>query len=344
MTRTTIDNSQMIVSLCIIAYNEEKNMQALLDSVISQTYPHEKIEVLLVDGLSTDKTKDEMLRFKNEKSIEFYDIKVLDNPKRVQPSGWNVGIKNSVGDVFIRVDAHAVLDNDFILNNVKCIESGEDVCGGKITFKSDNPVLLIAENSMFGSGVAKWRKGTQDKYISTVARTCYRREVFEKVGLFNEKLLRSEDNEMHYRIRKAGYKICYDESIKSEHFARSTVRGMIKQKYGNGKYVGLTTKISPEIFSVYHYVPFAFVACALIALILSIVAIALKNVAFAVPLFVGLGLYAIIDLVLSVSGCAENKMPAAFFKLFVLFPLMHFAYGFGTAIGFLEIPFVKLNG
>ena len=99
----------------------------------------------------------------------------------------------------------------------------------------------------------------------------YRREVFEKVGLFNENLGRTEDNEMHYRIRKAGYRLCYDPQIHSWQYVRSSVPGMMKQKYGNGEWVARTLGVCPGCLSIYHFVPFAFVLAIIVTTILAAV-------------------------------------------------------------------------
>ena len=128
----------------------------------------------------------------------------------------NIVLKNSKADVILRIDAHAKLDKDFIENNMKCINSGEFVCGGpRENIIDENTgwkrLLLSAEQSMFGSGIASYRNKTEErKYVKSVFHGAYRREVIEKVGLFNEGLIRTEDNEYNYRIRKVGYKICYD--------------------------------------------------------------------------------------------------------------------------------------
>ena len=100
------ENSNLIVSVCVVAFNEEKALPGLLDDILAQDYPHDKIEVVLIDSCSTDKTKDIMLAFQKSHK-EFFDIQVLDNRKRKQASGWNVAIKYFKGDLISRFDAHA---------------------------------------------------------------------------------------------------------------------------------------------------------------------------------------------------------------------------------------------
>ncbi len=342
------DNGRINVSLCVIAFNEEDNIGNLFDNIIQQDYPHELVEIILVDGNSTDNTKSLMEQFKSSDN-GFNCIKVLDNIKRIQSAGWNVAIKESSGDVIIRIDAHALIPSNFITENVQCIAEGECVCGGRREniIKGDSfskKVLLMAENSMFGSGVAKYRNSGKKQYVKTVAHACYKKEVFEKAGLFNEKLLRSEDNELHYRIRKNGYKICMSDKIYSQYQTRSNLKGMLKQKFGNGKWIGITTKLSPGIFSLYHYIPFVFVMVALAcAALFGITFTGLIPNWLGLPFICGVGLYLLIDVLLTFKSCSDYKEWRALFVLPFLFPLLHFAYGFGTVWGFILSPFKRLK-
>lgn len=223
----------MKVSIGVVALNEEKTLPSLFEDFKMQTYPHDEIEIILVDGISTDDTKNIMQDFKENN--DFMEVKILDNPKKIQSAGWNIVIKNFTGDVLVRIDAHSSVPKDFIEKNVRNIESGEDVSGGKRpNIIDDNTgykkMLLEAESSMFGSGIAPFRNASGKKYVKSMFHAMYKREVLEKVGFFNEKLLRTEDNEFHYRIRKAGYKLCYDDNIISYQHTRNSLSKMIKQK------------------------------------------------------------------------------------------------------------------
>ena len=342
---TVEEHEDFLVSLCVIALNEEKNIGRLFDNILAQDYDHSKIEIVLVDSGSEDNTKNMMQKFANE-TLGFYDIKVLDNKDRIQPTGWNVAINNSIGDLIIRVDAHAIIPNNFVRENVNCIKSGESVCGGRriniIDGKSfGKKVLLMAENSMFGSGVGTYRSSDKKQYVKTVAHACYKREVFENVGIFNEKLLRSEDNELHYRIRKHGYKICMSDRIFSEYQTRATLKGMLKQKWGNGKWIGITSmRLTPKIFSLYHFIPLLFVltalACAVIFGISFFTAIPWW---LCLPFAIGVGSYLMIDILLTLKSCKDYKEWRAIFILPFIFPLLHFAYGLGTLKGIFISPF-----
>ena len=118
----------MRVSVCIVAYNEERTLPLLLSDIKKQTYEHKKIEIVLVDSMSTDQTREAMNLFKKENN-EFENVLIRENPKKKQASGWNVAIASSSGDVIIRIDAHARIPEDFVQKNIKNIEDGEFVVG-----------------------------------------------------------------------------------------------------------------------------------------------------------------------------------------------------------------------
>lgn len=328
----------MIVSFCVIAYNEEKNLDSLFSDIRNQNYPHSKMEVIFVNAMSTDKTKQMMERFAKEDN-RFIRVKVVDNPRKLQAAGWNIAIKEAKGDVILRIDAHTVIPKDFVTNNIRCIESGENVTGGprpNIPEESTpwKHTLYLAETSMFGSSIAPYRKSHHKTYVKSVFHGAYRKEVFEKAGLFNENLGRTEDNEMHYRIRKAGYKICYDPKIISYQHSRGTWREMIRQKYGNGFWIGLTLGICPGCFSVYHFVPLAFIIALFISALLAICGIKW--------ILAGLLLvYILIDIVMSILSVKKQKLYLYYFMLPVIFLSLHIAYGVGTLVGIIKMPFWK---
>ena len=122
-----------------------------------------------------------------------------------------------------------------------------------------NRVLLESENSMFGGGFTFFRRGEVCKYTNTLAFAAYKKEVFDATGFYNERLVRTEDNDMHYRMQKAGYKFFFNPEIVSYRYCRSSFSKLIRQKYLNGYWVGLTMAVQPKAFSVFYFVPFLFV-------------------------------------------------------------------------------------
>ena len=201
---------ECLVSFVVVALNAASTLDALFDCLKAQDYPHRLVEVILVDGNSDDKTKEKMLAFQSDER-SFARVLVLDNPKRTLPCGWNVALDALEGDAVLRVDAHCTFPENFISLNVKNLESGEDICGGKvisIPSETNNWSITLneAENSMFGGSFAAFRRADSARYVNTAAFAIYRKIVFDTVGTYNELLTRTEDNEMHYRMRKAGYR------------------------------------------------------------------------------------------------------------------------------------------
>lgn len=326
----------MLVSFCVIAYNEEKAISSLFNDIRNQDYPHDKMEVIFVNAMSEDRTRQLMEEFSKENN-GFRRVVVLDNPKKIQAAGWNVAIKEAKGDIIMRIDAHTVIPKEFVSKNVECIQSGENVSGGPRPniAEEDTPwkhTLLLAERSMFGSSIAPYRKGHHKSYVKSVFHGAYRREVFEKAGLFNENLGRTEDNEMHYRIREAGYKICYNPKIISYQHTRNTWSSMIRQKYGNGYWIGLTLGIAPKCFSLYHFVPLCFVLALITAVVMLIFGLYWPLVLLAI-------LYMFFNILMSIVAVIKEKKYIQYILLPFIFVSLHLAYGIGTIVGILKMPF-----
>lgn len=328
----------MTVSLCVIALNEETFLPSLLNDLYAQTYPHEETEIVLVDSGSTDATKQIMREFAQRHEHEYMAIKLADNPKKIQAAGWNVAIAHAEADVIIRIDAHTHIPSDFVTKNMTLQQEGEYVTGGVRPCLIENKgawseLLLEAENSLFGSSINVSRRGTKRQYVKTMFHAAYRREVFEKAGVFNENLLRTEDNEMHYRIRKAGFRFCFEPQIVSYQYARSSLKRMVRQKYANGRSIALTLGVCPGCISLFHMVPFAFVMAIVVGAVLGLAGLWLPGVLL-------WGVYGAVAVFMSVMSAIGNKGRSwRFFLLPFLFLLLHLSYGVGTLVGLIEMPF-----
>lgn len=330
--------NDLIVSVCVVAYNEQDYIGEVLGNIKAQTYPHDKIEVVLIDSMSTDNTKKMMQEFA-ETALDFKAVRVLENPGRKQAAGWNVAIKEFSGDVLMRIDAHTSIPKEFVAKNVAVLESGEYVSGGPRPNLIKNSTkwgenLLLAEQSMFGSSIAPYRNSGKKSYVKSVFHGAYRREVFDKVGFFNENLGRTEDNEIHYRIRQAGYQICFTPDIISYQYARSSLKTMLKQKYGNGYWVMLTLRSCPGCLSLYHFVPFCFILGIIFTTILAILGS---------PLLAGImwGAYWLLAIMMAVLSVRSKPKNPYYFTLPFLFFLLHVSYGIGSFAALFKLPFWK---
>lgn len=321
----------MKISFIVVAYNAAGSLGALLEDLLAQTIPHEQIEALLVDSASTDATRAIMLDFAKAAPFE---VKVLDNPKRWLASGINVALGAATGDAIIRLDAHARIPKDFLENNLRALERGEDIVGGCVLGGAPSgaweSVLRTVDTSRFCGGAAPFRNGGEARYVDTLAYALYRREVYDKVGLYDERLRRTEDNDMHYRMRRAGYRFYFSPDIVSYHAARATMRGQLRQKWGNGYWIGRTMRIQPRCFAPRHLIPALFVLALLFGLLLLPLS--------AWPLLLLLSAYLACDLFFAVRGALsqETGRLLALLTLPFLFPAVHVVYGVGTLAGLLS--------
>lgn len=321
----------MKVSFIIIALNAEKDLNNILENLYDQDYPKQLIEVILIDSGSSNKCKNIMIDYRNKYKNEYNNIIVEDNYKKYLPCGWNIALSLSSGDIIIRVDAHTIIRPDFIKRNVFNIKNGEFVSGGRVISINNEKtiisnIMMITDNSLFAGGVASFRRSKTKSYLNSVPFAAYRKEVFEKVGKYDERYFRTEDNEMHYRMRKAGYKLLFDPEIVTYRKARSTLKGLLRQKYGNGFCIGNTFLINPKCYSLRHLVPFIFFCVLITLLVISATSI--------YPIILLITTYTVLNILFSINTVTKLKQKW-YYILFI--PIIHFfihiSYGLGTLIG-----------
>ena len=326
----------LTISILLVARNEEEYLRNILDDISKQDYQHALIDVILVDSLSTDKTLDIMKEFKQNN--DFNCVKILKNDKVILAAGWNLALKNSTTDLVVRIDAHASIPKDFISKNIQVIKSGEKVSGGarpNVLAPTDstewNKTLLYAESSLFGSSIAPYRNSSKRSYVKSIFHGVYFREIFENIGYLNTKLGRTEDNEIHYRMRKNGIRLTYDPNIISYQYVRSSLKKMLKQKYANGYWIGLTLAVCPRCFSIYHFAPFAF----LMLLIVTAFLFPISQLPFLSLIII----YTLFIMVNTVAIIIKTNYSKFNLLLPLVFFLLHISYGYGKLIGILSIPF-----
>ena len=320
----------MKVSIIITARNEEKYVPMLFEDILNQTYPLQNIEVVLMDSNSTDNTRKLMEEFKNNN--ESLSVQIVTNERQIQAAGFNEGVKHATGDVVLKIDAHSRIPQDFVQKNVNEIIAGAFVCGGNrpTVVDSDDDfskTLHIVEESALGSSIANYRKSNVKRKVNSIFHGMYRKEVFDKVGLADERLLRTEDNEFHYRVRKAGYDIIFNPEIESYQYIRPTFTKMIQQKFANGYWIGLTSHICRDCLSLFHFGPGVFVATLLILMMFTPISF--------IPLLTVFGLYILAVLGLSIFEISKQKYNHTLLLIPFIMIAVHFAYGIGTIKGWI---------
>lgn len=330
------DNSLPFVSAMIVMRNEQAYIAQCLQSLLRQDYPSHRYEVLIIDGQSDD----DSLQIARETLAAHYAdsgmtqprVRFFDNPGRLLASGWNLGIRASEGGLVVRLDAHAMAEPDFISTAVAVMRAHpEATCvGGPVSSQAlsqDGELIAMALSSPFGVGNSRFRIDGKAGPVDTVAFGLYKREIFDKVGFFDESLRRNQDNDMHARIREADGVFWYDPGIKSTYYTRGTIKGMMKQAYGNGRWHAVLMKRRPQALSLRHLVPFVFV-CALIVLLV-------------LATFWPLAGYALLAMLLAHAGLGlffalrKTVLPMAI-KLYGIFLLLHLSYGAGTLFGLIS--------
>lgn len=328
------DINKSKVSVIVPCRNERENMKRFLDSVVLQNYPKSKTEVLIIDGESNDGTIDII-----EEYVRKYQyLKLLRNTNKIVSAALNLGVKVSNGDVIIRMDAHSIYESNYIS---RCVDnlysSGADNVGGVVVaIPGDktaiaNSIALVL-SCRFGVGNAYHRIGVKKtKKADTVPFGCYRRTIFDEIGLFNENLVRSQDYEFNTRIRRRGGRIIIFPEIVSYYCARPDFKGFIEQNYSNGFWVLYSMKYAKLPFTIRHVVPFSFFALLLGSLLAGFICKEFIPIFFA--MLMG---YIIVTLVFSFYLAIKSKLwliPI----LFISFLVLHFSYGVGSVIGSLRL-------
>ena len=263
-----------LVSVIIPCRNERRFVGNCLESVVHQDYPEGFLEIIVIDGMSSDGTKEIV-----EMCIARYPfIRIFSNERKITSCALNIGIKNATGEVIVRMDAHAAYGSDYISKCVKYLyESGADNVGGRmITLPQEDTLLgnmiVKALTSRFGVGNSDFRTGVEEpRETDTVFGGCYRKEVFGRIGLFNEKLASSQDIEFNLRLRKSGGKTMIFPDIVSTYYTRSNFISFCKNNFRNGLWIVLPFKYSGIVpVRLRHLVPLMFVTGLLGSFTLSI--------------------------------------------------------------------------
>ena len=322
--------NEVEVSVVLPAYNEEKYIEKCINSLLLQDYPKELMEWIFVDGCSTDNTVELIKRYQKRYPQL---IKVLNNPHRIVPYAMNIGIAASHGRYIVRLDAHADYASNYISKCVYYLKSTDaENVGGIVKTKADGFIgNAIAKmlSSKFGVGNSQFRTNGKSGYVDTVPFGAFKREVFAKYGGYDERLVRNQDNEMNYRIRKNGGKIYMSDDIHLSYYCRNSIHGISAMARSNGMWNIITLKLCPGSMGVRHFVPLAFIVSIAGLFLLGFVC-----KAFWLILCIELTLYLLLDTCFSAK---QAKNVLEFFALFALFPVFHVSYGIGSTIGIAKL-------
>ncbi len=317
------------ISIITPIRNEERYIAECLTSLVNQDYT-EAYEILVVDGMSTDKTREIVREFEKKHK----NIKLFDNPNKTVPYALNIAIRNARGEVIIRVDGHAVIEKDYLSQCLKYLKQTNAECVGgvieSINVTFIGKAIALAMSSPFGVGNARFRTSGDEGYVDSLAFGAYQRKVFDKIGYFDEELVRNQDDEFNYRLRKFGGKIFLTPKIKSYYYPRSNLKKLFRQYFQYGFWKVRVLQKHFKMMQARQFVPPVFVLSLIISLLGGLF---YKN---SIWLFFVIFFSYISACLLASLQIARKKGNKYFLMLILIFAILHISYGLGFLKGLIK--------
>jgi GT2 family glycosyltransferase len=288
------------------------------------------MEILVVDGMSNDGTRQIIANY----ATEYPNIALLDNPAQIVPTAMNIGLKQARGEIVIRVDGHTLIARDYARACVEALQTGgADCVGGPMVARGQTPfgeAVALATSHPFGVGGSRFHYATEIMETDTVYLGAYRREIFERIGYFDEEMVRNQDDEFNYRLRSAGGKIMLYPTIQSIYYNRSTSRSLWRQYFQYGFWKVRVAQKLPGQMRLRHFIPFGLVISLLGGGVLAPYSKFIRRGWLAV-----IGLYTALNLGASMKISLRAGWRHVKFLPFA-FAILHLAYGLGFAWGLLR--------
>jgi glycosyltransferase involved in cell wall biosynthesis len=333
-----LDEIKKEVSVILAVRNEEGYIQKCLDSLIKQDFPHEKYEIIVIDGMSDDKTR-EMLALYRARFPSL--VKMFDNPRRTQANGRNIGIRNAEGEIILIFSGHAYAHNQFFSTLIKALNTGPtDIAGvGGIHIPPEDEtfigkVMADVQMSILGGAGTSYRQPRRNAYVDTVVFCAYKKDILERIGLHDEKLDLGEDLELNWRIKKAGFKlmVCPD-AISYYYRKHSSFMLLSKRMIKYGIWRAIVTKKHPDSFKIPFSIPVIMVISVTSLPVLIIFYPLLADV-----ILLGLTLY-IIAILTSSLYLLIKRRSIKYLISAPIYVIEHFSIGFGFIVGlFTKLP------
>lgn len=325
------------VSIIIPCYNEQATIGLLLEAIYQQTYPRPAMEVIIVDGMSSDHTREEVKAFQSDHAD--LALQIVDNPERIIPAGLNRGISSARGDILIRLDGHAVPTPEYIERCVQDLNAGlGDNVGGvwEIRPVRAGPIahgIATAASHPLGVGDARYRFTNQPQSVDTVPFFAFRRELIDRIGKYDESLLTNEDYEFNVRIRQSGGIVWLDPAIRSTYYARPTLGALARQYWRYGYWKGRMLLRYPRTVRWRQVLPPAFIA--------SLVGLSFLSLAVPTARWLLAGVitsYCLVLLAAGAQAALKQRYPALLVTLPLAIATMHLSWG--TALWWSLIKFI----
>jgi succinoglycan biosynthesis protein ExoA len=340
-----------LVSILMPVRNEALSIKRSLESLLTQTYPLERIEILIIDGMSDDGTRQIVQKltsdlaiagrgsadsdwsaFNGHLSTPRSAILILDNPSRTVPMALNIGLQRARGETIIRLDGHSEMMPNYVETCLAKLQERPDLmCVGgpsvAVGRGSIGRAYALALRSGFGAGGSTFRTLRSEAYVDTLAFGAYRKSVFVQLGGFDPELERNQDIEFNARLRKAGYRLLLIQSTRTLYHAPESLTAIVRQSYNNGYW---NTKVLGKMIGVLswrHFAPGVLAA----SLLLSLLATPLvPKVSYG---FLILWVAYILACLYASAGIGLRSSQPLALLLPLVFSAMHISYGVGSVIG-----------
>lgn len=327
------------VTVVIPVRDEERSLAACLEAARCQDYPAGQLEILVVDGGSRDRSPEIVERFR-ALDARFHR---LENPGGLVSSALNLGLRAARGEYLLRIDAHTLVAPDYVRRCVeRLVESGADNVGGPMEPAGATPAgraIALAMRSRFGVGTARFRFARQVEEVDTVYLGAFPIDLFQRVGEFNPDLVRNQDYEMNFRIRRAGGRILVDPAVRSTYLVRSDLVALWRQFFDYGFWKLQMLRRHPRSLRARQLAAPALVAGLALTLAASLAALLLEGLpsglAWSFPALAGAYLMAAVGAAAVARRGEESGLP---WRLPVVFATMHFAWGCGFWRGLVGRP------
>lgn len=324
------------ITVIVPCRNEAEFIQRCLDSIIRNEYPHDRMEISVVDGVSEDGTWQIIEKY----SAKYAFIQGLRNPQMITPVALNVGIKNSTGQIIFRVDAHAMLSPDYLRLCVEAlISSAADNVGGTMeTLPSTSGIvakaIAMSISHPFGVGNSPFRVSRNTAALTdTVFGGCYRRQVFDRIGLFNEKLPRGQDMEFNRRLCNAGGRILLDPHIKNAYYPSPDLKTFWRHNLHDGEWAILPFAYSRVVpIRLRHVIPLIFIAALFGLAVSGMCSLPMRDLLYGL-----VASYMALSLLSAFQIAMRERDPLLVFLMPLVFGIRHVAYGLGSALGIVRL-------
>lgn len=333
------------ITICMPVRNEERSVGNTLGELLKQDYPIDRYEIIVADGESVDRTREivQKIAKKNPQII------LMSNPRRLPSSGRNVGFRNGKGDIFLVIDGHCEIDNNFLLQNiVTCFEKSGAQCLGRpqpldpSCISKFQKAVALARGSRIGHSGDSFIYSNYEGYVSPVSHgAVYKREILDKVGYVDEAFDACEDVDFNYRVKKAGFATYMSPQLAIKYYPRKNLRDLFKQmvRYGEGRFSFI--KKHPEAFTLEILIPPLFVIGIFLIQIVLLLTLISELSIFNLILFFLIVVYSFYFLFI-LAESLRIGINSSFFSFFYL-PTIFFTIHSGLGWGFLKKILFKMR-